>query len=1296
MLKRLLISTILFVLCFQILCIEEDNEDYKQKYEDLKEDMSLVLDNQQYIKDGPEGLTHNNYIIDEKGYFWYIYEAGLGNYQIMRYNGFESELIKTVYDNLFVDEEEKFNSIQKAHKMDNGNMVFLTPQNIILYSNGEFNPYPFFEDEKITEVFGQNDKLVVIGEKGYYVVENETLLNYKTSIDLTGKHSDKKKEKNLGNLFFDVSDNTAVSKFVITRNKDLLIASFNEIDCGNQIYYLSNPRRNFDKMNLLTPTGYDYYLKFINQTSNDSIFVMTDEEYNQLINPMVEPNLYVDSHEKIKLYFKYTNYLYQIDSNTKKSTRLSLIPDIKIVELFNANNEEWVIYYDDFKVYVSTYKSFINNDKQTFYYECTEEELDLGGAFCLYWEGDIHKFVNIGNFKNKKKTKIGDLDKYKFNYIRYLKRNEVNDIAELCEFNPGFKENGLNGIKYSEQTLIFIRELENLDIKELYTYNIETEKAIVKKVRTSYSIKDVRLIAKNNSLLIFSKLAFFMQYDLNWQKESSLEQEGVIISYDDNNIVIANSGKATILSYVDGRFTVRDSLTNVIDLYFDESNAKLYFIEGKINYNQLNSYHIETGLIDSLFSYSNKSKSWNIFAENGSKLLIVHEDSYQFINLNSNPLQISSEYHSSKLFNLINEECSFSKGLFIDISGLNFLEDQLFFFQKQILFNLLDDTYIVEEDWLSAASTDSLTYVMYYDLEDDMYNYRVSEYYDRAIVKRENDFLYQSSQRIETILLETSNNEYFPIINNQFFYFNNNQWNKCNSYKVLDSIHYFLRFLRMWVTMNMSNGKLNKSLYKSTSQLLSMNDKKISIIDYKTDLNFSYQKKHGLPSNIDQIFFMNNDYFVNDWDGGFFKLNKSFLNPNLDISWLEVNGQRKDLSKPLTFTSKENTIAFPVAILNYMYPEDYPLKYKLTGFDQDWKVGTYSGKITYENLNPGKYSFDVQAFPTDFSDMSWPTIEFRILPPWYKSWWAYTAYFLFISLVIYLIFKQRVKQYKKRQEVLENKVNERTHELSERTLELTEEQRKMRESIEYASLIQRSILPQDSELKLLFQDHFVIWKPRDIVGGDFYWLYENQEEEKAYLAVIDCTGHGVPGALLSMTVNSLLNHTIKDRGITSPAQIIAYLHQEICSLMHQKAERSVQDGFEIALVKLDFADNILTYSGAGLNIILQEPNKELFIMKGDRYNVGGQKLYANINFTEESYNYQPKTKLFLYSDGIVDQPRPDSERIKRLGYKGWIDTLDSLQGLTMNEQAEKLNELIVLMLKEHEQRDDITIIGVEI
>ena len=539
------------------------------------------------------------------------------------------------------------------------------------------------------------------------------------------------------------------------------------------------------------------------------------------------------------------------------------------------------------------------------------------------------------------------------------------------------------------------------------------------------------------------------------------------------------------------------------------------------------------------------------------------------------------------------------------------------------------------------------------------------------------------------------------IINKNLYKFNKEEW------KPYSGVSYY--------TFEISYGyQINIPILgiKDTTQRLYVftTNNSVLVIDYTTGLEFSYNHHHGIPDNIGALYLNNDELFISDWDGGFYKLNKSLFNPTLDISWLEVNGKRKDFSKPLTFTSTENNITIPVAILNYMYPEEYPMKYKLTGFDQDWKVGTYSGKITYENLNPGKYSFDIQAFPTDFSDMSWPTIEFRILPPWYKSWWAYTSYALFLALVIYLIFKQRVKQYKKNQEVLENKVNERTHELSEttntlkiqteeltsKTLELTEQQQKMRESIEYASLIQRSILPQDSELKLLFQDHFVIWKPRDIVGGDFYWLYENQEEEKAYLAVIDCTGHGVPGALLSMTVNSLLNHTIKDRGITSPAQIIAYLHKEICSLMHQKAERSVQDGFEIALVKLDFANNILTYSGAGLNIVLQEPNKELFIIKGDKYNVGGQKLYANINFTEESYNYQPKTKLFLYSDGIVDQPRPDSERIKRLGYKGWIDTLDSLQGLTMNEQAEKLNKLIVLMLNEHEQRDDITIIGVEI
>ena len=156
------------------------------------------------------------------------------------------------------------------------------------------------------------------------------------------------------------------------------------------------------------------------------------------------------------------------------------------------------------------------------------------------------------------------------------------------------------------------------------------------------------------------------------------------------------------------------------------------------------------------------------------------------------------------------------------------------------------------------------------------------------------------------------------------------------------------------------------------------------------------------------------------------------------------------------------------------------------------------------------------------------------------------------------------------------------------------------------------------------------------------------------------------------------------------------LHQEIGSLMHQKAERSVQDGFEISLLKIDYAKQSMSFCGAGLNMILQAPDQELQIIKGDKYNVGGLRLYRNINFTEKTFAFQADSKIYLYSDGIIDQPSPDSETNRRLGYRGWIEILEAFDNLSMEEAAEELNLLLENMLINHEQRDDITILGVRI
>ena len=192
-----------------------------------------------------------------------------------------------------------FTKIQKAYLLPDGKFVFFTPQNIILHNSNEFKTYPLLGKDKIRKIFTQNDKLVVIGETSYYVVEGDEVISISTKIQLF----DTKPEKSgiyYADNFEENIDSTR--SFILTRNNDILFSKtrFNYLFR----FYKYNSNRNFQYMAQLTPIEQDYYVKLINESVVDSIFVMNKDEYNEIINPMVEPQFVSDTKDNSYLYFK--------------------------------------------------------------------------------------------------------------------------------------------------------------------------------------------------------------------------------------------------------------------------------------------------------------------------------------------------------------------------------------------------------------------------------------------------------------------------------------------------------------------------------------------------------------------------------------------------------------------------------------------------------------------------------------------------------------------------------------------------------------------------------------------------------------------------------------------------------------------------------------------------------------------------------------------------------------------------------------------------------------------------------
>lgn len=282
--------------------------------------------------------------------------------------------------------------------------------------------------------------------------------------------------------------------------------------------------------------------------------------------------------------------------------------------------------------------------------------------------------------------------------------------------------------------------------------------------------------------------------------------------------------------------------------------------------------------------------------------------------------------------------------------------------------------------------------------------------------------------------------------------------------------------------------------------------------------------------------------------------------------------------------------------------------------------------------------------------------------------------------------------------ILEQKVIERTEEVVRQKEEIEKQRQKLEElykdvtdSIRYAKRLQESILPPENFIRQLFPESFVFFKPKDIVSGDFYWFYKS--DTKILFAAVDCTGHGVPGAFMSLVGANALNQAVKEHGILQPAKILEDVNRLSSETLNKNNENnSVRDGMDIALCAIDKKTMELEYAGANNPLYLIR-NNELNEVKADKFAIGafepGTKKYTN-----HKIKLQQGDKLYVFSDGYADQF--GGKKGKKFMYKQFRDTLLKIKDEKMHKQKELLAEKLDKWKGMYEQVDDILVIGVEI
>ncbi|MGL1890646.1 MAG: SpoIIE family protein phosphatase [Spirochaetaceae bacterium] len=281
--------------------------------------------------------------------------------------------------------------------------------------------------------------------------------------------------------------------------------------------------------------------------------------------------------------------------------------------------------------------------------------------------------------------------------------------------------------------------------------------------------------------------------------------------------------------------------------------------------------------------------------------------------------------------------------------------------------------------------------------------------------------------------------------------------------------------------------------------------------------------------------------------------------------------------------------------------------------------------------------------------------------------------------------KQQQKQIEEMNQDLEQKIQKRTNELEERNSNILY-------STQYAKIIQTSILPKPEVLSLYLKKQFVIWKPRDIVGGDFYWF--EPLDNGFLLAVIDCTGHGVPGALMTMSATTVLRQVVSYVDKDDPGQILDESNKILRNLLNQQSrDAKSNDGFDIGLCYYNFSERSLTFAGANIPLIILR-NGICNRIKADRQGIGFPRSKEDYRYTNNSVHLESGDTLYLSSNGFVNQL--GGEHGYSLGWTKFFKILEKMDGVPLDEQKDLIIQDFTKYQNGEPQIDDITLLGFKI
>lgn len=436
------------------------------------------------------------------------------------------------------------------------------------------------------------------------------------------------------------------------------------------------------------------------------------------------------------------------------------------------------------------------------------------------------------------------------------------------------------------------------------------------------------------------------------------------------------------------------------------------------------------------------------------------------------------------------------------------------------------------------------------------------------------------------------------------------------------------------------------------------------------------------------------------------------IEPRIFISdiWLGLEPVPKGRHK---FRHNENRFQFEWTGLWFQDPDQLVYRHRLEGYDMKWSSPGTARDDQYSKVPPGTYTFSVEVSidNTNWIGSEEATYDFIIRPPFWQRWWFITLSIVATLILIYLIFRARLAALRRAKDKLEEEVRKATREILEKNEELesqkseiesqrdlvmeqrdriAQQQQELQASIRYALRIQTAVLTPDNEISRLLDNYFILNLPRDIVSGDFYWV--DNKAEGIFFSVADSTGHGVPGAFMSMLGISAFNEVLSSYDGYCANEFLFNLRERVKqALHHSDREKETADGMDAAMCIYNRKTATLSMSGANNPVYLIRDGA-LQEFKCDKMPIGLH-FRDQDPFVEHTIKVKKGDCVYLFSDGYADQF--GGENGKKFKYKPFKEKLLEIHKLPVSEQKKILYETIVQWKGSYEQIDDILVMGVQ-